>query len=112
MATNKDYKDQPTDASEWTAKEPSAAPYGDLASKYMPYPSEDQLQMTFVVSCIGSVAKSTHRSTQEVYEKMKHANMINDYLFKHYDVLHTESRENLTQELIALLQLKEGGQND
>ena len=38
-----------------------------------------------------------------VYERMKAVGMIENYIIPHYDVLHTESRENVTAGMIETL---------
>ena len=63
--------------------------------------------MTFAVSCIESVAKTKGCTPEEIFFRMKNAGLINNYILKHYETLHTESRENLTQELVEMLQKKE-----
>lgn len=74
---------------------------------YMPYPSEEQLKMTFAASCIDSVAKAEHSTSEETFFRLKRAGLISDYILKHYDILHTESREHVTQELIKILKERE-----
>jgi hypothetical protein len=44
----------------------------------------------------------------EVYGRMKAVGMIDDYVIPHYDVLHTESRANVTAGMIETLKRWEG----
>lgn len=74
---------------------------------YMPYPSEEQLKMTFAASCIDSVAKVEHSTSEDVFFRMKRAGLIGGYVLKYYDTLHTESRDHVTQELVRMLKERE-----
>ena len=59
--------------------------------------------MSFVASCIEDVADKLGLDYAEVYERM-----IDDYIIPHYDVLHTESRANVTAGMIETLKRWEG----
>ena len=59
--------------------------------------------MGFVASCIEDVADKLCVDYYEVYMRMKNVGMIENYIFPHYDVLHTESRENVTMGLLETL---------
>lgn len=78
------------------------------------YPSDDEIKMIFVSSCIESVAAEIDKSPSDVYKRMVAVNLIHDYILKHYDVIHTESRENITKDIIEVLNLweKKGGDTD
>ena len=59
--------------------------------------------MSFVASCIEDVADKLSLAYPEVYERMKAVGIIDNYIIPHYDVLHTESRENVTAGMIETL---------
>lgn len=59
--------------------------------------------MAFVASCIEDVADKLNTPYIEVFNRMENVGMIDKYIYPCYDVLHTESRENLTQSLILTL---------
>ncbi len=69
-----------------------------------PYPSEEELQNIFAASCIEDVATHTGQSTSEIYERMSRVNLISEYIYPCYNVLHAESRENVTKDIIATLE--------
>ena len=60
-------------------------------------------RMIFAASCIESVARKWNLPSNEVYRRMKRVNLIEGYILKHYDVIHTESRENITEDIADCL---------
>ena len=62
-----------------------------------------QVVMAFVATCIEATARILNTSYKEVYQRMKHVGMIERYILPHYEVLHTESRENIAEGLIECL---------
>ena len=69
--------------------------------------SDSQVLMGFVASCIEDVAHRLGIDYSNVYRRMDAVGMIENYLIPFYSTLHTESRENLTDSLIDLLQRRE-----
>ena len=70
--------------------------------------TDQEILMSFVASCIEDVADKLNLDYAEVYERMKVVGMIENYIIPHYDVLHTESRENVTAGMIDTLKRWEG----
>ena len=70
--------------------------------KYMT-PSQDEIRMAFVASCIESVADKLGVNYREIFERMDKVGMIDTYIYPFYEQLHSESRENLTKSLIDTL---------
>lgn len=70
--------------------------------KYM-NPSKDEIQMAFVASCIESVADRLNIGYREAFERMDKVDMIDSYIYRFYEQLHSESRENLTFSLVDTL---------
>ena len=70
--------------------------------------TDQEILMSFVASCIEDVADKLNLDYAEVYERMKTVGMIDDYIISHYDVLHTESRANVTAGMIDTLKRWEG----
>lgn len=70
--------------------------------KYMK-PSKNEIQMAFVASCIESVADKLNIGYREAFERMDKVDMIDSYIYRFYEQLHSESRENLTLSLIDTL---------
>ena len=64
--------------------------------------------MGFVASCIEDVAEKMGLDYFEVYGRMKAVGLIENYIIPHYDVLHTESRANVTAGMIDTLTRWEG----
>ena len=65
--------------------------------------SDDEIKMAFVASCIEDLADRLEVPYIEVFERMERVGLLDKYIFPCYDVLHTESRENLTSILIDTL---------
>ena len=72
---------------------------------YTPSPAENRT--IFAASCVESVAVALNQPATEVYQRMKRVNLIDGYIFPCYEVLHSESRENVTQDIIQTLELWE-----
>lgn len=63
--------------------------------------------MIFASSCIESAARELGCTSDEMYRRMKSVNLIDEYILKHYDILHTESRANVTKDIVGCLLLWE-----
>lgn len=72
-------------------------------------PSKDETIMAFVASCIEDVANRLNKPYFDIFERMEKVDLIDKYVFPHYETLHTESRENLTTSLIETLERWENG---
>lgn len=72
-----------------------------------PYPSEQERVIIFVCSCIESVAERLACKATEVYRRMERVGLIKDYIIPFYDTIHTESRENVTIDIIETLEFWE-----
>ena len=59
--------------------------------------------MAFVATCIETTARWLGTSYKEVYQRMKRVDMIEQYILPHYETLHTESRENLAEDLVECM---------
>ena len=70
--------------------------------------TEQEILMGFVASCIEDVAEKLGLDYSEVYKRMKEVGLIENYIIPHYDVLHTESRANVTAGMIDTLTRWEG----
>ena len=62
-----------------------------------------QVVMAFVSTCIEATAHTLGVSYKEVYDRMNKVNMIDEYIYPCYETLHTESRENIVNDLINCL---------
>ena len=65
--------------------------------------SKEDIVMGFVASCIEDVADTLGVDYYEVYRRMDAVKMIDEYIIPNYEVLHSESRRNVTDGLIDTL---------
>lgn len=65
--------------------------------------TDHEILMGFVASCIEDVAERLGVDYAVIYDRMSAVGMIENYIIPHYNVLHTESRENVTSGLIETL---------
>lgn len=61
-------------------------------------------RMIFAASCVETAARALNISAREMYQRMKRVNLINGYILKHYDVIHSESRKHITEDIVGCLQ--------
>ena len=78
-----------------------------MTSNYKYVPSSGENRNIFVASCIESVANTLQQPVADIYQRMKSVNLIDEYIFPCYEVLHSESRENVTKDIIQTLELWE-----
>ena len=72
--------------------------------------SKEEIIMGFVASCIEDVADTLGVDYFEVYQRMNAVKMIEEYIIPNYEVLHSESRKNVTMGLIDTLKRWEEGE--
>lgn len=65
--------------------------------------TDQEILMSFVASCIEDVAERLGVDYVVIYDRMAEVGLIENYIIPHYNVLHTESRENVTSDLIETL---------
>lgn len=65
--------------------------------------NKNEIIMGFVASCIEDVADTLGVDYLEVYRRMDAVKMIDGYIIPNYEVLHSESRKNVTEGLIDTL---------
>ena len=65
--------------------------------------NKNEIIMGFVASCIEDVADTLGVDYYEVYRRMDAVKMIEEYIIPNYEVLHSESRKNVTEGLIDTL---------
>ena len=78
-----------------------------MSDTYSYNPKQGENQNIFAASCIESVATALQQPSADVYQRMKRVNLIDEYIFPCYEVLHSESRENVTKDIIKTLELWE-----
>lgn len=65
----------------------------------------------FAASCIEWVADALDCDYQDVFNRLDKVGLIDNYIIECYDVLHLESRQNITKDIIQTLLLWEESQN-
>lgn len=63
----------------------------------------EEIKLAFAASCVEGAARKLGVPYIEVYERMKKVELIDNYILKHYDTLHTESREYLIENVVECL---------
>jgi len=67
----------------------------------------DKEQMEFSVFCIESIAEHLGVTGDVVYEMLtEQSNVLNDYIVACYDVLHTQGKEYLVEDIIDVMKQK------
>jgi len=67
----------------------------------------DKEQMEFSVFCIESIAEHLGVTGDIVYEMLtEQSNVLNDYIVACYDVLHTQGKEYLVDDIIDVMKQK------
>ena len=69
--------------------------------------TDEEIKMGFVASCIESAAERLGCKNEEMLSRMESVGLIDNYVYPHYDALHTEDRANLTENIIETLNLWE-----
>ena len=64
-------------------------------------------RMIFASSCVESAARKRNVSTSEMYLRMKRVGLIDNFILKCYDGLHTQSREHVTEDVLGALDIWE-----
>lgn len=78
-----------------------------MSETYIYTPKQGENRTIFAASCIESVAAALQQPAAEVYQRMKRVNLIDEYILPCYEVLHSESRESVTKDIIKTLELWE-----
>lgn len=65
-------------------------------------PSEKELE--FALFCVDFVAKQLNQSPDIVYEKLKDSGLLQNYIIANFDILHTQGKDYLVDDIIQLMQ--------
>lgn len=71
---------------------------------------ERESRMIFASSCIESAARERNVSTTEMYQRMKRVGLIDGFILKCYEGLHTQSRQHVTEDVLGALDIWESKQ--
>lgn len=63
-------------------------------------------QLDFSTYCIGNLSQRLGLPLKEVYRKLSDSGILNDYIIKGYDVLHTFSKDYLMDDLVDYMREK------
>ena len=63
-------------------------------------------QLTFAVFVLNKYALATKQPVREVYERFEQLHIMDDYILKHYEVLHTLGENYLIEDLTELVAQK------
>ena len=67
-------------------------------------------KMIFAASCVESAARAKNVSSSEMYLRMKRVGLIEGFILKCYDGLHTQSRQHVTEYVLGALAIWENKQ--
>ena len=67
-------------------------------------------RMIYASSCIESAARERNVSTTEMYQRMKRVGLIDGFILKCYEGLHTQSRQHVTEDVLGALDIWESKQ--
>ena len=69
--------------------------------------NDEEVKYGFLAQCIEALAEAEHSNYIAMFERLENVNMTEGYILAHYNVLHTESIENIIADLKALLHKRE-----
>lgn len=69
--------------------------------------SQEEIKFGFLSQCIEALSERENCDYLKMFERLERLNMTEGYILKHYEVLHTESMEDIVSELSQLLAKRE-----
>ena len=61
-------------------------------------------ELEFAIFCIENIASRLHVDAQKVYVALsEQTNILNDYIIPEYEVLHTQSKDYIVDDIIAVM---------
>ena len=70
----------------------------------------EEKKLEFVVFCIENVAEQLNELPENIYSRLNNLGLIDDLLFDCYEVLHTQSKQHITEDIILALKNREKGE--
>ncbi len=61
------------------------------------------LHTIFASSCVEAAARAENCPVSDMYRRMQAVGLIENYIWKHYDSLHSQSREYVTEDVLDTL---------
>mgnify|MGYP003309550049 CR=1 FL=1 len=65
--------------------------------------TQTTLHTIFASSCVEAAARAENCSASDMYRRMQAVGLIENYIWKHYDSLHSQSREYVTEDVLDTL---------
>ena len=65
-------------------------------------------QLTFVVFVIHLLAEAWGQSPSQVYERLVEKHILDEYIIRHYDTLHSLGREYLIDDITGFMRERAG----
>ena len=69
--------------------------------------TDEEIKFGFLAQCIEAVAVANNCGYSEMLDRLEKADMTEGYILAHYNVLHTESMENIIADITDLLNKRE-----
>lgn len=66
----------------------------------------EKKKLTFVVFVLHALGQHWNMTTPEVYDILNSTGILDDYIIKFYDVLHTLGKENLVEDITEFVREK------
>lgn len=79
----------------------------EVSNMILEYPIETSDQLEFVVFCIENIAISLSMDAEKIYEALaERSNILNSYIVPGYEILHTQSKEYIINDIIEVMKEK------
>ena len=67
----------------------------------------ESTKLEFAIFCIENVAEALGISGNAAYRKLAiESNILSDYIFKHFDILHTQGSAWIRDDLLSVMRMK------
>jgi len=64
-------------------------------------------ELDFAVFCIEAISEHLEVNGSEIYKKLKcDSDLLDDYIVKHYDVLHTQGQGYIVEDIVEFMKEK------
>ena len=63
-------------------------------------------ELEFAVFCIENIANAMNTAPEKVYDALEKSGLLSGYITANYDILHTQSKEYITDEIIRVMREK------
>ena len=66
---------------------------------------ENSDELEFAIFCVENIAQVLSKKPQKLYDALtKESNILNSYIIPEYNVLHTQSREYIVEDIITVME--------